>query len=483
MAALAKKLNVPPGNSAWIIILILSAIVLRLFSFFPSELDHDESTYAIIGNELLKGKMLYADVTDTKPAGIFLVYAGLQFLFGYSIFMKRLFAAVLVGLTGFLIRQVALKVFNNQKAANASSIVYVFYTSMWVYFGLSPNTELYFNFFTIASLLFFLKKGNLNFLIGGLMAGIGFMFKYLVLFDYAAFMLFFLVFEIYKQKKEFRFRQFIPFLLSGFAFLIPFASTALFFYLKGHFNDFYFITFELPGLYKEVSSPLDYLIMIADLLFRFFPITFFFTYVFVKEWRLLKNEYWFFFGLWIFMVEIAMYLPGKGFSHYAIQLMLPLSLLAGLFFHNEVKLGRTLNFIFRGKTGVYFLIGVVMIIETAAFVDNVKEPDSFKQVAHYLQENTTSDDLVFVSNYEPVIYYLMQRETPTKWVHANLLFTDLHKAFQFDNLEEIRRIMNQHPKFVTVQYKSEIMDEMMGTDYSLDRTFRNGEILVYRRKE
>ena len=111
MSALTKKITWPTSNSGWILFLILAAIALRFFSFFPSELDHDESTYAIIGNEILKGKALYSDVTDTKPAGIFLLYAGLQFLFGYSIFMKRLFAAVIVGLTAFIVRKVSLKLF------------------------------------------------------------------------------------------------------------------------------------------------------------------------------------------------------------------------------------------------------------------------------------------------------------------------------------------------------------------------------------
>lgn len=57
----------------WLAFLTVS-VLLRLFSFFPSVLDHDESTYLIIGREILQGKELYTDVTDTKPAGIFLFY-------------------------------------------------------------------------------------------------------------------------------------------------------------------------------------------------------------------------------------------------------------------------------------------------------------------------------------------------------------------------------------------------------------------------
>lgn len=56
----------------------------------------------IIGRDILHGKSLYTNVTDTKPVEIFLFYASLEFLFGSSIFMKRLVFAVLVGAAGFL---------------------------------------------------------------------------------------------------------------------------------------------------------------------------------------------------------------------------------------------------------------------------------------------------------------------------------------------------------------------------------------------
>jgi len=75
------------------------SLALRFVSFFPSVMDHDESTYLIIGRDILNGKNLYTDVTDTKPVGIFLFYAGLEYIFGSSIFLKRLAFALLVGIS------------------------------------------------------------------------------------------------------------------------------------------------------------------------------------------------------------------------------------------------------------------------------------------------------------------------------------------------------------------------------------------------
>ena len=56
-------------------VLVALSVLLRFFSFFPSVMDHDESTYLVIANEMLHHKTLYTDLIDIKPPGIFLLYA------------------------------------------------------------------------------------------------------------------------------------------------------------------------------------------------------------------------------------------------------------------------------------------------------------------------------------------------------------------------------------------------------------------------
>ena len=367
-----------------LLLYILLAVFFRFFSFFPSELDHDESTYMIIGNELLKGKELYSDVTDTKPVGIFLIYAALQAIFGYSIFLKRLFVAFIVGITCYLVQRCSLKLFRNEPAALASGIIYLFYTSTWCYFGLSTNTELFFNFFTILSLLFFIRRSNLSFMAGALMMGVGFMIKYLVLFDYASFMLVFFIWDIKANGTSLKLTLLYPYILSVIGFLIPFALTAVYFKLENRFDDFYFITFELPQLYKVSPSIIRYFKMLGDLLLRFFPISFFFFYVVLKTQFLKEKKLQLLFLLWMVFVLIAMYLPAKEFSHYTIQLMLPVSLVAGLYFHSHFEPKGFMKIVSRGKTGIVTLLMVVLLIQVSAYFDNVANPDHYKQVASYL---------------------------------------------------------------------------------------------------
>ena len=44
------------------------SLVMRFFSFFPSVMDHDESTYLVIADALRHGDVYLRDVIDTKPS-------------------------------------------------------------------------------------------------------------------------------------------------------------------------------------------------------------------------------------------------------------------------------------------------------------------------------------------------------------------------------------------------------------------------------
>ena len=129
---------------------------------------------------------------DIKPPGIFLILAGFQAVFGYSIFVLRLLATLWISVTAFMIYKTANLAVKDKRASLASGIIYIFLISTWSYYGLSITPEIFFNLFTISALYLLLKKQSpLNYMLAGLLTGMGFMVKYLVLFDFTAFMFFF----------------------------------------------------------------------------------------------------------------------------------------------------------------------------------------------------------------------------------------------------------------------------------------------------
>lgn len=464
----------------WLVFLTVS-VALRLFSFFPSVLDHDESTYLIIGRELLQGKELYTDVTDTKPAGIFLFYAALEFLFGGSIFMKRFVFALVVGFTAFLVYKVSKRFFENHKAAVASGFIYIFYTSLWVYHGRSPNTELLFNLTTIGALLLFLQPKTKTWIFGGLLMGIGFIIKYLVLFDIVAFFLFFFVADILRDKKiiqrtGFWFRYFF----SGLAFLLPFALLNLWFWLDDPAHDFFYVTYELPGNYGSDPSLKRYGIMLADFIGKFLPISFFVFYMVFKRSHFLKGNIKWFFAVWVFSSLIAIYLPGKEFSHYTIQLMLPLSIIAGLFFHSEFKPDNYSSIVFSGKSGLVLLVLFILVVQIISFNNEVLKPDYPRKVAAAIQQEMDAGEDVYVADYEQIVYYLLDLDSPTKYVHPNLIFTETHKAFKINVDRELGHIMSKEPDFIIVEKEGVRMTKLMGKKYQLMKAMNKGKIHLYR---
>lgn len=458
---------------------IVFAIVLRFFSFFPSVLDHDESTYMIIGRDILNGKLLYTDVTDTKPVGIFIFYAALEWLFGGSIFMKRLVFALVVGITAYLISRVSFHFFKQNKPAFAAGIIYIIYTSIWSYHGRSPNTELLFNLCTISTLLLFQTKKHVNYIAGGLIIGIGFIIKYLVLFDFAAFLLFFFIVEMKDLDSKSFWSVFGRYAAAGIAFLLPFALVNLYFWMGVNFQNFYFITYELPGNYGGSPSLSRYFVMLADLIGKFLPISILVFYVIFKKNKAIEKQYKWFFTLWIASVLFAIYIPGKEFSHYTIQLMLPLSLLAGVFFHPDFKKDKFTARVYSRKTGIPMMIVILLVIQIISFQNEVISTDYNRKIANYLEDKMDDDDKVYVSNYQQIIYYLLDVESPTKFVHSNLLFTDTHKVFNINAEDEIKRIIDTSPEFVLIQHKNELIEGLIKDNYQLVRKFRNDQIFVY----
>jgi len=145
------------GNLRILLLFIGSAILFRCLSFFVTVIDHDESTYLIIARELLRGQSLYVDVIDTKPPGIFWLFASVQYVLGFSILAIRITAAVTVGLTAFILYRSRLLLSPRKDLALFSGLVYVVVISSYR-FGLAANTELFFNFFVVGGLYYLLQR-------------------------------------------------------------------------------------------------------------------------------------------------------------------------------------------------------------------------------------------------------------------------------------------------------------------------------------
>ncbi len=461
----------------------LGAIVLRFFSFFPAVINHDESTYIVIADALLNGKVYFVDVIDTKPIGVFLIYAGLMSVFGKSIFVLRLLTAIWMGATAFLLYKTHRSYGSKERSAIASGIIYLLLTSIFTFYGVSPNTECFFNLFTMLSLWLILReRGGLEYVAAGTSLGLGFITKYVVGFDGLAFALFLFIKQVQKNTSWLKFWGKAACLAIGF-FAVLFGMYQYYAGL-GAMDAFLFHTVEVPKAYPQEKSWFIHLKFVGDFLLRYLPISLFYFSVLINK-RINRNLV--LLGvLWSACVLFAILIPGNWFGHYWIQFMLPFSFIAGLFF--EIPMAQIPHWMHRffnkslGYTVVAILVVVVMIFQKQDYYDKVDYP---RQVANYIKPQLPKHEHIYTGNFAQILYHLLDKESPTKYVHHSLVWTPKHiRSLQFDVDEVTQDIKDSNPLFITQHkdWKDDRLVSWLEEAYEVEKTFMNGKIILYRRK-
>ncbi len=475
---------------SWVVLFVFIglSVVMRFFSFFPSVIDHDESTYILIASALLDGSVYWRDIIDTKPVGIFLLFAFFQFLFGKTILMIRIVSAIWIALTAwmlYLVHKQLLKPTSGAKSdapAIASGVIYIFLTSVFTFFGVSPNTELFFCLFSITALYIVLKdRGPFWMLMAGLLLGIGFIIKYVVLFDALAIGLFYLWQKIVHRKNWTYWL--LRCAILGIGFIIPFLLSWLYYFNMDMMDEFHYYSFELIDRYFADRTFMELTNYILDFFLRFLPVTFWFIYC---SWnrRVSGNVMPILAWGWGFLAMVIILLPGKLFGHYLVQFMLPFSLLAGSFFDHRRNLPKALAWIRKPSIGYPILILCIVINVGFQKYDYFDKRDYPREIAEWLKLRLLPNEKIYTGNYEQIVYLLSGTKTPTPYVHNSLIWTKAHNyALQIDPSVEWGKILAQKPRYILILKIADAdhpFYDQIQLNYRLNHTFEN-DVLVYER--
>lgn len=435
------------------LIFLGTALLLRVFSFFPSVINHDESTYIVIADALLKGQTYWEDVIDIKPIGIFLLYAAFLKIGAGSIFCLRLFTALWVAGTAYFLYRAAKALNPDENAARASGVMYVFMCSLFTFYGVSPNTELYYALFNTLALWLILAFPRQFWaaLLAGLCLGLGFIIKYTVAFDALALGL--MLGYLYWMEKG----SWSQYLRQGFLMVLAFLLVPLSVYAVyrswGLETVFLHYTFGVGGAYPAELSVSNRALFLLDFLLRFLPITLAFgwgIYWRAKPWVLAI--------IWALCVLLAINVQGKPFGHYFIQMMLPVAWLAGTFYERDLPKPRWIAPLFRLRNGAIFLSLLFLVNLFLQKKDYLDKPDHARETANYLRPRLLPDDRIYLGNYHQIVYHLLGQESPTPYVHRSLIWEKRHRAVLRISLhEELAKIQKINPRFVVFQ--PELPDE------------------------
>ncbi|WP_157975939.1 ArnT family glycosyltransferase [Lewinella sp. IMCC34191] len=412
-------------HRSWIapLLFFTLAVAIRWGSFSVSVINHDESTYIVGADELLRGEVYLRDVIDTKPVGIFWLYALLIKVTGGSIWMLRLAATTFIALGAWLLSVVARRATGQLSAGYVAGLVYILMCSVYTYYGMSPNTEIFFNVFTIAAVALTVVADRKQWAAAGLLLGIGCVIKPFVAAEALAIGLYLLWF--YRQHPAHMIGNGL--LLVG-GFILPVAAVVGYYASLGLLPELWFYTVEVGAAYPVELPWLLRLKFMGDYLLRYSPFILLGAAAQVKGRFTRGEQTWLLYlGLEALLVTVVVLLTGKRFGHYQIQLHPVVALYVG------TCVGLVWDDVLRRRWVLWAvaIVGIGLGIGHAVYYAG--KGDQPRAIAREIDGLMEADKTFFGINGFQIVHHLLDRPVPVPYVHSSLMFLDHHiRAFEID---------------------------------------------------
>jgi len=487
----------------WLLAFIALAVAARWGTFFIAVINHDESTYIVIADELLRGELYLRDVVDTKPIGIFWLYAALIKLTGGAVPVLRAAAAAVVGLGSFGLFVAGRRATGSERVGAAAGLVYLFICSLFTYYGVSPNTEIFFNVFTIAAVAVAvaprIRAGGKDPLwhwpAAGILLGVAMTIKPFAAAEALAIGLF-MVWFYGRQKAYGRVIGSGFLLVAGFA--LPLLGVYAYYAGLGLLDELWFYTFEVSKAYPVDLPWYLRAKYMGDYLLRFSPFVILGGGALVQlngrraerakgDERARPFVWGVYLLLQFVLVTTVVLLTGKRFGHYQVQLHPIIALLAALWWLPGLTVFPWLRREGLRKTLPLIVTVAALALGTAHWFKYRDKTDDPTAIADYLRERLGPGETFFNINGRQVTYHLLDRPVPTPYVHSSLLFLRHHvRAFQVDERAEADRIINDPTVTYLIGHRGDENTETPLTDRLFEvfeETDRIGEdLVVYQRR-
>ncbi len=146
-------------QSRWVnVVIIALVVILRAPTLLPSMCLTDEDYYSTIASDILDGGKVYHTAVDTKPPGIYYVYAGVYRIAGRNnLFAIHLLAIFVVTATALVVRRIGARVADEWSGAWSGIGYAVFVHAYLPADTLAANTEIFASLLLSLSILAFLQ--------------------------------------------------------------------------------------------------------------------------------------------------------------------------------------------------------------------------------------------------------------------------------------------------------------------------------------
>lgn len=413
---------------------------LRLPSLFEPLWYGDEGIYQVIGNSLNHGKLLYSQIFDNKPPLLYWLYA----IFQSDQFTIRLTSLIFGALSVIMFFFLSKKLFENAKNNNIPLLTTLIFSILFGLPTLEGNIANAENFMLLpiisaGFLVLNAQKQSPNrslinhsslilnpYFLAGLLLGIAFLFKIVVIFDLSAFVVFCFILNFNSLKKEIRLSKIIT------GFFLPIFLVSLFFIINGAFIDFVKAAFIANISYVSYGNKigsLPLLLFVKLILLGGFLL---FTLVNRKKFShtVLFISIWFAFSLF------NAFFSQRPYTHYLLVLIPSLSLMIGAFLFDKKyqkavaiiflialfavakgfgipRFNKSMNYY---QNFISYIKGQKTMAQYQSFFD--RNTPSDYEIARFIKPKLTKNDTIFVWGNNAQLYQLAGVVAPTKYVVA-----------------------------------------------------------------
>ena len=394
--------------------LLALCTLLRIVSLFRPCLSDDEATYAVVGREMLHGRVLYRDVVDHKPPLIYVTNEVAQALGGQLVLHVLLI--LVVWSIALLLARIVRRHGDARAAIMAAILWCVFSTTLVDVDALAANCELFMMLPLVASVAVFLDaRGRATrALLAGALVGVAALYKYqagiqLPLFAGA---------WIWEHR-----RRAIPGVLAiGVGVAIPIAIAALVLARAGGLDAAVF-WFKFNFGYIDAGSSKSEMIVRALVRGGFAVGAALLLYVLGARAAYVAirrgSSFDRFVVAWLAASVAAVLVGGRFFGHYFHQITAPLAVIAA---PSAVALWERRRAIFVAATA----IPAAAFLALGAIHDQMMqwagEPDpAYGEVVAWLDAHGAPSDALCIWGNSPVLYFEADRPLGCRFVFANYL--------------------------------------------------------------
>jgi 4-amino-4-deoxy-L-arabinose transferase-like glycosyltransferase len=471
---------------------LLAALVIRGATFGYPVLHIDEQFYLLVGDRMLHGALPFVDIWDRKPVGLFMIYAGIRLLGGLGVVQYQVVATLFAAATTLVIYRMARMVAPAWGAWWAG-VAYLLCLSGYQCFG--GQAPVFFNLpMALAALILcrMVAQGEqARLLRGGLgvmaLVGVALQIKYTVLFEGIAFGLALMWLghrqgwshgRVLTASVAWIVMALTPTLLA-FGYYVAIGHGAAFAY--ANFQSIFARSESMEGAFGRLAKEMGAL---APVWLAIFLAPFMLAAPAHQNNRVLA-----FLRFWSVAAMLGFLVFGVWYDHYVAPMLVPLMATAA------PALGR------RWKDGLWYTVLLILVSAGAAIAIThytMTHHGTREQIERMAQaiDRERQGACIYINEGDPILYQYTHACIVTPYIFPNHLngMVDFN-ALGINGMDEVARIMNQHPRVVvmTREPSSEppnwavrsYIQTRLARDYVLADAMNVGwrRMLVYRLKE